>query len=82
MRNKYNAGFYEESKYYNTNQNNTDESNLDNNRGKKHNPISTPITDTEISSEFDDKQEDYKKTLSAGENYYDNISTNKNKKSK
>lgn len=82
MRNKYNASFYEDNKYYNTNQNNTDESNLDNNRGSKHNKISTPISEVEVSSEFDESKQDYKKTLNYGEEYYNNTSTNKSKKTK
>ncbi len=77
MRNKYNANFYEGNKYYNTNQNNTDENNLDNNHGKKHNNISTPISEVELSSEFDQSKEDYKKTLKAGDDYYKNINPSK-----
>lgn len=82
MRNKYNANFFEESKYYNTNQNNQDESNLDNNRGKKHNRISTPISEVEVSSEFDENKEEYRNTLEAGEKYYNSTENNKQQKTK
>lgn len=56
MRNKFNANFYEHDKFYNTNQNNTDEVNLDNNRGKKHNSIMMPISEVEIGSEFNSEK--------------------------
>jgi len=82
MRNRRNANFYEENKYYNTNQNNTNVENLDNNHSKKNRIVSTPISEAEISSEFDNKQQEYKEVLEGGRKYYNNQLLNKNTKSK
>ena len=82
MRNSRNANFYEGDKYYNTNQNNLNENNLDNNHDRLRNLVSTPISEVEISSEFDEKKRDYQEVLEGGKRYYNNQSSNKFKNSK
>lgn len=76
MRNRRNANFYEGDKNYNTNQNNTNISNLDNNHGKKYNRYSVPLSEAEISSEFVD---DVKENYESGKKYYNKVSSNKDK---